>query len=116
MTGDRLNLGHDPARSAAYVGHWIKALRDDSREIYRAARDAQGISDYLLEPTRDRPSEREAEGREAAPGKAPEPAVRLEPVPEPPQPAILQPGGTEPGDQYRLFQAGREDGRSGPSR
>ena len=60
MTGDRLNLGHDPSRNASYVNHWIKALRDDSREIYRASRDAQDISDYLIEPERDRVAEREA--------------------------------------------------------
>ena len=116
MTGDRLNLGHDPARNAAYVGHWIKALRDDSREIYRAARDAQGISDYLLEPLRDRTAEREGAEREAAPVRALEPAVRPDPVPELPAPAIRQPGGPEPGDQYRLFEARHEDSRSGPSR
>ncbi len=116
MTGDRLNLGHDPARNAAYVSHWIKALRDDSREIYRAARDAQGISDYLLEPLRDRTAEREGAERETAPVRALEPAVRPDPVPELPAPAIRQPGGPEPGDQYRLFEARREDSRSGPSR
>ena len=116
MTGDRLNLGHDPARSTAYVNHWVKALRDDSREIYRAARDAQGISDYLLEPERDRVAEREAEERAAPPAKELEPAVRSEPVPELPAPAILPLGGSEPGDQYRLFQGRRDDERSGPSR
>ena len=116
MTGDRLELGHDPVRSASYVGHWIKALRDDSREIYRAARDAQDISDYLLEPVRERETEREAEEREAARAKAREPVVRPEPVPELPAPAIVPLGGSEPGDQYRLFQGRREDDRSGPSR
>lgn len=60
MTGDQLNLGHDPSRNASYVNHWIKALRDDSREIYRASRDAQDISDYLIEPERNRVAEREA--------------------------------------------------------
>ena len=60
MTGDRLNLGHDPTRNASYVGHWIKALRDDPREIYKASRDAQDISDYLMEPERDRVAERQA--------------------------------------------------------
>ncbi len=116
MTGDRLNLGYDPARNASYVGHWIQALRDDSREIYRAARDAQGISDYLLEPARERETDHEAEERSAAPAKALEPAARPEPAPELPPPAILPLGGADPGDQYRLFQRRREDERSGPSR
>ena len=52
MTGDRLRLGHDPSRHAAYVGSWIQALRDDPREIYRAAQDAQVMSDYVLDRTR----------------------------------------------------------------
>ena len=116
MTGDRLDLGHDPARSASYVGHWVKALREDSREIYRAARDAQDISDFLIQPERDRVAERETEGREAAPAKALEPVVRDAPVPEIPAGAIQRPGAGEPGDQYRLFQRTREDDRSAPGR
>ena len=59
ITGDRLELGHDPGRHAAYVGAWIQALRDDPREIYRASKDAQGISDYVLVPHRDRLAERD---------------------------------------------------------
>ncbi len=48
MTGDRLAIGHDPSRHASYVGSWVKALREDPREIYKASRDAQEVSDYLL--------------------------------------------------------------------
>ncbi len=54
ITGDRLGLGHDPSRHAAYVGSWIQALRDDPREIYRASKDAQDMSDFLLDRGRDR--------------------------------------------------------------
>ena len=60
MTGDRLQLGHDPGRHAAYVGSWIQALREDPREIYRASKDAQEISDYILEPERYRQVERDS--------------------------------------------------------
>ena len=101
MSGARLQVGHDPARSASYVNHWVKALRDDPREIYRAAQDAQQISDYVLgrarerDPDRDgerepqRPRERGLEGtREASRNAAPPPAL-----PEP-----------DRGEQYRLFQ------------
>ena len=59
ITGDRLELGHDPGRHASYVGNWIQALRDDPREIYRASKDAQGISDYLLAPHRNRLADQE---------------------------------------------------------
>jgi len=44
-----LDVGHDGSRTAAYVGHWVKTLRDHPQEIYLASRDAQGISDYLME-------------------------------------------------------------------
>lgn len=33
---------------AAYVADWLKALRSDRKEIFRAAADAQKIADYLL--------------------------------------------------------------------
>ncbi len=59
ITGDRIGLGHDPSRHASYVGSWIEALRDDPREIHRASKDAQEISDYVLGRDRDR-----VEGRE----------------------------------------------------
>ena len=45
MTGDRLGLGHDPSRQAAYVGSWIQAFRDDPHVIYRTSQDAQVGSD-----------------------------------------------------------------------
>ncbi len=48
ITGNRIGLGHDPSRHAAYVDSWVKALHDDPREIYRASKDAQEMSDYVL--------------------------------------------------------------------
>ncbi len=59
MTGDRLQIGHDPSRHASYVGSWIQALKEDPREIYRASKDAQDMSDYLLERGRVREQGRE---------------------------------------------------------
>lgn len=38
----------DFPNGAAYVAHWAKKLREDKREIFRAAADAQKIADYLL--------------------------------------------------------------------
>ncbi len=70
ITGDRLQLGHDSSRHAAYVSHWIQALKDDPREICRASQDAQVMSDYLLDRTREKVTEREtqpAERRERPP-------------------------------------------------
>ena len=47
-------IPHDPAQHAAYVGSWIKALREDKNEIFRAAHDASAATDYLLSLERDR--------------------------------------------------------------
>ena len=54
MTGDRVGVGHDGSRGAAYVTGWLEALEQDAKEVYKAAADAQNISDYLLRPIRDR--------------------------------------------------------------
>ena len=47
-------IPHDPEQHAAYVGSWIKALRKDKNEIFRAAHDASAATDYLLSLERDR--------------------------------------------------------------
>jgi len=47
-------IPHDPEQHAAYVGSWIKALRQDKNEIFRAAHDASAATDYLLALERDR--------------------------------------------------------------
>ena len=66
MTGDRVGVGHDGSRGAAYVTGWIKALEDDSREIYKAAADAQKISDYLMRPIKEREQTTEKQHAEIA--------------------------------------------------
>ncbi|MCY3846836.1 MAG: zincin-like metallopeptidase domain-containing protein [Acidobacteria bacterium] len=88
MTGERVGVGHDPARGAAYVEGWIQALEEDPREIRRAAADAQRISDFVLTRHRERVAERDpvAVAATRAPAhRGPErirvPAPRL-PVPE----------------------------------
>ena len=57
MTGERIGVGHDPQRGAAYVENWVAVLEKDPHEIHRAARDAQKMSDYLM----DRAIEREVD-------------------------------------------------------
>ena len=117
ITGDRLQLGHDPARHASYVGAWIQALRDDPREIYRASKDAQGISDYVLDRERFRESARVT-------GKAR--ATRVE-TPKRRRTVVALPGQPVPaaGGQLSMFQraaagglselAAREAGRESPA-
>jgi antirestriction protein ArdC/phage/plasmid primase-like uncharacterized protein len=48
LLGDTLGIGHDPGQHAAYVGSWIKTLRDDPLEIFRAAADAEKIQAFVL--------------------------------------------------------------------
>ena len=48
MLGERLDLGHDPGQHAAYVGSWVKALKEDPKEIFRAAADAERIAGYVM--------------------------------------------------------------------
>lgn len=38
----------DFTNGAGYIADWLKSLRDDKREVFRAATDAQRIADYLL--------------------------------------------------------------------
>lgn len=48
MLGDELGIGHDPEQHAAYVGSWVKALKEDPLEIFRAAADAEKIHNFVL--------------------------------------------------------------------
>src|SRR5205085_3140251 len=49
-----VGVPHDPAHHAAYVGSWIKSLKEDKNEIFRAAHDASAATDFLLALERDR--------------------------------------------------------------
>ena len=84
MTGERVGVGHDPSRGAAYVEGWVAALEEDPREIRRAAADAQKISDFVLARSREREAEREPEPVAATRAPAPQHSVRPElPLPVP---------------------------------
>jgi antirestriction protein ArdC len=52
MISSELGLPHDPSQHASYVGSWIKALKKDPLEIFRAAADAQKIHTFItgMEP------------------------------------------------------------------
>jgi antirestriction protein ArdC len=47
-------IPHDPKQHTAYVGSWIKTLKEDKNEIFRAAHDASRAADFLLALERDR--------------------------------------------------------------
>lgn len=44
----RLGIPHDTEQHAAYVGSWIQALSKDHNEIFRAAKDAEKITEFVL--------------------------------------------------------------------
>ncbi len=84
MTGERVGVGHDPSRGAAYVEGWVAALKEDPREIRRAAADAQKISDFVLARSRERGPAPEPLGVAARRAAAPRPAGRgAPPLPVP---------------------------------
>jgi antirestriction protein ArdC len=49
MMGSELNIGHNFGQHAAYVESWIKILRNDPAELFKASADAQRITDFLLD-------------------------------------------------------------------
>jgi antirestriction protein ArdC len=84
-----LGVPHDPANHAAYVGSWIKALRDDKNEIFRAAHEASSATDFVLSLGR------EAARAEAVELAGSETAVRDAPEEHPWETGILPATGLE---------------------
>ena len=68
MTGERIGVGHDPSRGAAYVESWVEVLKKDPLEIRHAAGDAQKMSDYVLRRGRERDAQRPAEPKKTRAG------------------------------------------------
>ena len=66
MTGERVGVGHDPQRGAAYVENWVKVLEKDPHEIHRAARDGQKMTDHLMERAINREVEKPSEEKTRA--------------------------------------------------
>ncbi len=48
FVGAELGLPTDIPNHTSYISHWIKSLKNDKREIFRAAADAQKIADMQL--------------------------------------------------------------------
>ena len=46
--GNELGIPAQIDQHASYVGSWLDVLRQDKREVFRAAADAQRIADFLL--------------------------------------------------------------------
>ena len=45
----QIGIAHDPARHASYVQNWIQVLRNDPNEIFRASRDAERMTQFVIE-------------------------------------------------------------------
>ena len=60
MLGSELGIGHDPGQHHAYIESWIKTLKDDPQELFRASRDAQTICDYVQGRHQERTVEQSA--------------------------------------------------------
>ena len=45
----RIGIPHDSSQHASYIQSWIQLLRDDHNEIFRAAKDAEQITEYVLQ-------------------------------------------------------------------
>ena len=83
MTNTRLGLGHRSMEGAAYVASWVKVINDDPKEIHFAARDAQKISDHLINPIRERLHNKEQKPAQLQPN-----AERSAPEPTPARPSL----------------------------
>ena len=70
MLGEHLGIGHDPGQHAAYIQSWIRVLKDDPKEIFRAAADADKIMGLMIGLERGQAVTNEVE--------RPDPAVVLE--------------------------------------
>jgi antirestriction protein ArdC len=49
MLSSKLGIDFDPGNHYSYVDSWLKSLKEDKHEIFRAARDAETISDYVMD-------------------------------------------------------------------
>ncbi|EPY00145.1 zincin-like metallopeptidase domain-containing protein, partial [Magnetospirillum fulvum] len=75
MLARDLGISHDPSNHASYVESWLKVLRDDKNEIFRAARDAETIKSWVTEPERRPELERAAQAHAAAIATTQEPGM-----------------------------------------
>lgn len=48
MLNSEIGLGRDPSAHAGYVQSWVKVLKEDPQEIFRASSDASKIKDFVL--------------------------------------------------------------------
>ncbi len=93
MSSDRLGVAYEPQHGTAYVKGWVEVLKDDPKEIHKAAAEAGRISDYVCEAPERARAKAMGEARDAPTvggekperGRAmPEPVVAQQPQPAAP--------------------------------
>ncbi|MFV1761513.1 zincin-like metallopeptidase domain-containing protein [Phaeobacter sp. A90a-4k] len=57
FVGAQIGIEPTTEESAAYIGHWLKALREDHRVIFKAASAAQKAADFVLESAAGQPDQ-----------------------------------------------------------
>jgi antirestriction protein ArdC len=70
MLAAEWGIPHDPFQHAAYVQSWIKALKNDKNEIFRAAAGASKACDFLLERQKPLPCALDRRAISAEPPRA----------------------------------------------
>ena len=76
IIGDELGIGHDPEQHVAYVKSWIKVLKDDPMEIFRAAADAEKIQKFILAFEQQQEQQQGQEQQQATTPEAPHEASK----------------------------------------
>ncbi|AXR99017.1 hypothetical protein AAX10_08490 [Moraxella bovoculi] len=49
MIGQELQIGHDPSNHYAYLQNWAAVIENDPKEFFKAAKDADLITNYVLD-------------------------------------------------------------------
>lgn len=66
MVARQLAIGHFPERHASYAASWLKALKDDRNALFQAARDADRIATWILDPSKRQEVEQEMQAQRKA--------------------------------------------------
>lgn len=88
MVARQLAIGHFPERHASYAASWLKVLKDDRNALFQAARDADRIATWILDPGKRQELEQEMQAQRKAAKmeeqqlEAPEPAQNLQRQPK----------------------------------
>ena len=95
MSSDRLGVAYEPQHGTAYVKGWVEVLKDDPKEIHKAAAEAGRISDYVCEAPERARAKAIGEARDAPAATGEEPK-RGRAMPTPVAAREVQPAAAAP--------------------